>query len=180
MSSDKKTGKQIKELPSLAKSLGCARSRGAAQTPLLPPKTIPRRDCEKLISKLSFDLQVDSVLLYLINPESSLPFFFAGIGLNSDLSTKRGGQSWKGLTWRVIQKHDIVSITDIWIDQATLARKELFRTEGFVSYQGIPLAKKGRLLGVLETFDREKRSREAYWFFQFRDFAKRLSGKINQ
>jgi hypothetical protein len=135
-------------------------------------------ECDRLLAELCLELQVDTILIYLIEPESGHPFFFAGNGFEPDPAADSGLQSWKGLTWRVIHKHDIVSIHDIWSDQAALVRKEFFIKEGFISYQGIPLTLDGRLLGVLETFDRVKRTRESYWFFQFRKCAKTLSKVI--
>ena len=179
MPSDKKKAKQAKALFSFTKFRDCSSDPKPAQISPSPVRTIPQCELRRLIPELALALQVDAVLLYLINPATDQPFFYTGYGLNPKHSIFREIQSWKGLTWRVIHKHDIVSIPDIWIDPATLARKQLFQVEGFISYHGVPLTKNGRLLGVLETLDRENRMRDAYWFFQFRDFAKTISSEIN-
>jgi GAF domain-containing protein len=133
---------------------------------------------DELIQKAAIELKADSIILYLINLETTQPFFWTSFGLNTNPRIKDQDSSWKGLTWRVIQKRDIVTIPDIWADSLSLARKHLFQGERFISYQGMPLIKEGKLIGVLEILNREKFIPDNKWFSQLREFVNGLTEVI--
>ena len=180
LSSLKKGAKQIRKiLPTSSKAPHNSSALISTQSIPTLSGAKKQRELEDFITKLAFDLSIDSALLYLIDPNSGQPFFFSSYGLNSSFSHKSEVQSWKGLTWRVIKKRDVVSIPDIWEDSHALTRKRLFQAENFVTYQGVPLCYNGRTIGVLEVYTRDKRCPELSWFLQLRDVAATLSSLIS-
>jgi HD-GYP domain-containing protein (c-di-GMP phosphodiesterase class II) len=61
------------------------------------------------------------------------------------------GEEYAG---RVALERNLIHILDIRMDQTEFTRSPLFRQENFVTYWGVPLMAKGRVLGVLEMFHR--------------------------
>jgi GAF domain-containing protein len=75
----------------------------------------------------------------------------------------------------VIQKRDLVSLPNIWIESSSLVRGTLFKEERFTSYHGIPLAAGGKIFGVLEVFHCQEFSPNSTWFQLFRNLAEQVS-----
>jgi GAF domain-containing protein len=75
----------------------------------------------------------------------------------------------------VIQKRDLVSLPNIWIESSSLVRGALFKQERFVSYHGIPLAAGGKIFGVLEVFHCQELAPNSAWFDLFRNLAGKVS-----
>ena len=69
-----------------------------------------------------------------------------------------------GLGGKVAETRTTLYVTDLGASEHEVNRKLEFETEKFVSYVGVPLITKGRLVGVLEIFQRDILKPTDDWF----------------
>jgi HD-GYP domain-containing protein (c-di-GMP phosphodiesterase class II) len=125
-----------------------------------------------LLSQTISLLGIDAGDILLVNPVMNVLEYAAGIGFRTQLiedSQVRLGEGQAGqaaLTRETVQVHDL--------KQAQLSPffNSLAREEGFVRYVGVPLIAKGKVLGVLEAYQRNAVSRDEEWL----DFLESLAG----
>ncbi|MCJ7716175.1 MAG: GAF domain-containing protein [Anaerolineales bacterium] len=122
-----------------------------------------------------FQTGADAVDIFVINKNTNLPIYITGSGFGEKPAFAFQVDCWKGLVWRVIQKRDLVCLPNIWIDSASLVRRTAFEHYNFISYQGIPLANNGKILGVLEAFHCQEFSPDLAWFNNFRSLSDQVS-----
>jgi response regulator RpfG family c-di-GMP phosphodiesterase len=99
-------------------------------------------------------MHADAATVFLLNPKTNLLEFASGKGFHSNSLQHirlKVGEEYAG---RVALERNPIHIPDLWFDQAEFERLRLFRQERFVTYWGVPLVAKGRVLGVLELFHR--------------------------
>ena len=128
-----------------------------------------------LLELIMRQVNADAINLFLLDKRTSQPILYKSLGLKKISSLSEQRHSWKGLIWRVIQKRDLVSLPNIWIESSSLVRGTLFKQECFTSYHGIPLISRGKIIGVLEVFHRQEFSPNSAWFRLFRNFAEQVS-----
>ena len=133
---------------------------------------------DSLLAQSKSDLGADVIPLYTFDQTSSQFQLLKIIGLNKPFNIIKQKQSWKGLAWRVAQKRDIVTLTDIWTESSSLVRQSLFRKEGITSYSGIPITKNGLILGVLECFFRQSFQPDPSWYSQLRNTVLQITSII--
>ncbi len=107
-----------------------------------------------LLDRVMVLIHADAATVLLLNPNTNLLEFACGKGFRSNtLQTTRLklGEEYAG---RVALERNLIHIPNIQTDQVEFARSPLFRQENFVTYFGVPLVAKGRVLGVLEMFHR--------------------------
>jgi GAF domain-containing protein len=121
----------------------------------------------------------DAVDIFKLDKKTAQPVFFYGRGFGEMPSYALQYDSWKGLVWRVLQKRDLVSLPNIWVESSSLVRKTAFEQYRFISYQGIPLAINGKILGVLEIFHCQEFFPDSSWFELFRSLADQLSQTLD-
>jgi len=99
-------------------------------------------------------MHADAATVFLLNPKTNLLEFASGKGFHSNILQQmrlRMGEEYAG---RIAIERNLIHIPDIRTDRMEFARSALFRQENFVTYWGVPLMAKGRVLGVLEMFHR--------------------------
>ena len=131
-----------------------------------------------LLELVVIQVNADAADIFLLDKITAQPIFYKGMGLQKISSLSEQNHSWKGLIWRVIQKRDLVSLPNIWIESSSLVRGPLFKQERFVSYHGIPLAVAGKIFGVLEVFHRQELTPNSAWFQLFRNLAEQASNAL--
>ncbi len=132
-----------------------------------------------LLEKIILDLNADIVTIYTIDQNSNLPGLYKVLGLNDSFGIIEQIQSWKGLVWRVAQKRDIVTLTDIWSEASYLVRRRLFLRENINSYTGIPITSNGLILGVLEIFFRQQVQLDSNWYRLLRKSSQEIGSLLN-
>ena len=132
-----------------------------------------------LLEKIILDLNADIVTFYTIDQKSNQPGLYKVLGLSDSFGIIEQTQSWKGLVWRVVQKRDIVTLTDIWSEASSLVRRRLFLRENIISYTGIPITSNGLILGVLEIFFRQKVQLDPNWYRLLRKSAQEIGSLLN-
>lgn len=129
------------------------------------------QDHNLLLEQIMVQLKPDAVILWLINNHTSQPETNNSLGFQEVPSINNHFHSWKGLIWRVIQKRDLVSLPNIWTETSALVRASHFRQEHFITYHGLPLISRGKILGVLEVFHRREFRAKPTWIELFRVLA---------
>jgi HD-GYP domain-containing protein (c-di-GMP phosphodiesterase class II) len=107
-----------------------------------------------LLDRITILMRADAATVYLLNPKTNLLEFASSKGLPANLLQSirlKLGDDYAG---RVALERNQIHVLDIQINQMEFTRAPLFRQEHFVTYWGVPLMAKGRVLGVLELFHR--------------------------
>lgn len=118
-------------------------------------------------------LHVDATALLLLNSKTGILEFVSGKGFHSNVlqyTRLRLGQSYAG---KVALERRMIQIPDLDSAGAEFDRSPFFALEKFVAYCGVPLIAKGRVLGVLELFQRMPFHPDGDWL----NFLKMLAGQ---
>ena len=116
-----------------------------------------------LLSNATHLLGVDAASVLLVNTTSNTLDYQAGTGFRTDLirTTRiRFGESYAG---KAALERQMMDIPNLARERSNLFEGGFVEKEGFVSYRGVPLIVKGRVLGVLEVFDRSLITRDEQW-----------------
>ncbi len=126
-----------------------------------------------LLDRVTALMHVDAATVLLLNPNTNMLEFAAGKGfrLNTLQYTRlRLGEGYAG---RVALERKMVNISDLRVEGIEFNRSPLFLQENFVTYWGVPLIAKGRVLGVLEMFHRSPLK----WDTDLRNFLAMVGGQ---
>jgi len=126
-----------------------------------------------LLTHVIIQLGVDAADVLLLNRASRTLEYVTGRGFHTkEIETVRQplGEGYAG---RAAQERSIVHIPDLTKEHDSFLRGMLLAGENFVSYHGVPLIAKGRVVGVLEVFQRIRLERNEEWF----DFLKALASQ---
>ena len=107
-----------------------------------------------LLDRIMALMHVDAATVLLLNPKTNLLEFAAGKGFHSNILQYTRLRLGEGCAGRVALERELVTIPDLRKDRMEFDRSPLFVQENFITYWGVPLLAKGRVLGVLEMFHR--------------------------
>ena len=107
-----------------------------------------------LLDRVTTLMHVDAATVLLLNPKTNLLEFAAGKGFRSNILQYTRLKLGEGCAGRVALERKMISIPDLRVNRVEFDRSPLFLQENFVTYFGVPLMAKGRVLGVLEIFHR--------------------------
>jgi len=125
------------------------------------------------LDQVSTLLHVDATALLLLNPRTNLLEYASGKGFHSRTlqhTHLKIGESFGG---RVALERGLVRVPDLQKERTEFVRSPFFEFERFVSYCGVPLIAKGRVLGVLEIFQRSPHHPDSEWL----NFLRMLAGQ---
>ena len=133
-----------------------------------------RLTLDVLLDQVIAQLAVDAAAILLFNEGLQTLEYAAGRGFRSreiEQSRLRLGQGYAG---QAGLERRLVLMPNLRESGATgFVRSGLLAAESFVSYAGVPLVAKGRLVGVLEVFHRSPIAIDIEW----RDFLETLAGQ---
>ena len=115
------------------------------------------------LEEIVTQLKVDAACILIYNPHTNSLEVVAERGFRrTSLGTVISiNETTAG---RVFREHKIVHIPDLReVDKDEFARRDFMVEEGFISYYGVPLVAKGKLLGVLEVFQRKLSNDQREW-----------------
>jgi HD-GYP domain-containing protein (c-di-GMP phosphodiesterase class II) len=107
-----------------------------------------------LLDRVTTLMHVDAATVLLLNPKTNLLEFASGKGFHSNILQYTRLKLGEGCAGRVALERKMISIPDLRVNRVEFDRSPLFLQESFVTYFGVPLMAKGRVLGVLEIFHR--------------------------
>jgi len=107
-----------------------------------------------LLDRVMALMHVDAATVLLLNSKTNLLEFAAGKGFHSNILQYTRLKLGEGCAGRVALEREMINIPDLRKDKMEFDRSPLFVQENFVTYWGVPLMAKGRVLGVLEMFHR--------------------------
>jgi len=86
-----------------------------------------------LLELVMLQVNADAADIFLLDKITAQPILCRSLGLKNISSLSELSHSWKGLIWRVIQKRDLVSLPNIWIESSSLVRgdKDIWCPGGF-------------------------------------------------
>jgi putative nucleotidyltransferase with HDIG domain len=126
-----------------------------------------------LLDRVIALMHVDAATVLLLNPKSNLLEFAAGKGFRSNILQYTRLKLGEGGAGRVALERQMLNIPDLRVDKMEFDRSPLFLQENFVTYSGVPLMAKGRVLGVLEMFHRSPLK----WDADLRNFLIMVAGQ---
>ncbi len=116
-------------------------------------------------------LAVDSACILLLNPANNRLEYAAGLGFRSPMIKSTSLAPGQGFAGTATAEQRLVHVTHLADDPHNLFPAEFLEEEGFMSYQGVPLVAKGRLLGVFEVYHRKEAVRDQHWESFFTNLA---------
>lgn len=107
-----------------------------------------------LLDRVLALMHVDAATVLLLNPKTNLLEFAAGKGFHSNILQYTRLKLGEGCAGQVALKRQTMNISDLRKERMEFDRSPLFVQENFITYWGVPLLAKGKVLGVLEMFHR--------------------------
>ena len=159
---ESKLRKQMKQLSAL-RSIDLAISSGLDLNLLL----------SMLLEHVAGLLGTDAASVLLLNPKTNVLEFVSGRGFRSNSLRYTHLRLGEGCAGRVALERKLINIRDLEVNSTGFGRSPSFAGENFVTYYGVPLIAKGRVLGVLEIFQRSHLNPDADWL----NFLKTISGQ---
>jgi putative nucleotidyltransferase with HDIG domain len=126
-----------------------------------------------LLEQIARLLGVDAASVLLLNPRTNLLEFVSGRGFRSNSLRYTRLKLGEGCAGRVALERRLIHVPDLETNRMDFVRSPLFSGEKFISYYGVPLVAKGRILGVIEIFQRSALNPDADWL----SFLKAISGQ---
>ena len=116
-----------------------------------------------LLDRVLTLMHADAATVLLLNSKTNLLEFAAGKGFHSNILQYTRLKLGEGCAGRVALDRKMLNIPDLRKDRMDFDRSPMFLQENFVTYWGVPLMAKGRVLGVLEMFNRLPFKPDADW-----------------
>ena len=126
-----------------------------------------------LLDQVSTLMQIDAASVLLLNPKTNMLEFTAGKGFRSNSLQHTRLRMGDGCAGRVALERKMLHIPDLRENHMEFDRSPFFQNENFITYYGMPLMAKGRVLGVLEFFHRSIHQPDADWL----DFLGMIAGQ---
>jgi HD-GYP domain-containing protein (c-di-GMP phosphodiesterase class II) len=126
-----------------------------------------------LLDQVTALLRIDAVSILLLNSKTNMLEFTAGKGFYSNSLQHTHLKLGEGCAGRVAVERKMLNIPDLTQNGMEFSRSPHFIQEHFISYYGVPLMAKGRILGVLEMFHRSPLHPDADWL----DFLVMIAGQ---
>jgi len=126
-----------------------------------------------LLDHVTTLLHVDAAAILLLGTETNTLKFAAGKGFHTNILQHTHLKLGEGCGGLAAMERRMVNISDLTKKKMDFGRSPLFSSENFVTYYGMPLMAKGRVLGVLEIFHRAHLDPDSDWL----DFLNIISGQ---
>jgi PAS domain S-box-containing protein len=118
-------------------------------------------------------LDIDAVAIWLLDPARTTLEYSIGAGFNTNALKTIILRLGENLAGRVALERRVIQMSALPHQTESPSLPEWLKGENFVSYHGVPLIVKGRVLGVLEVYSRSLRGRDPDWL----DFLSTLAGQ---
>ncbi len=126
-----------------------------------------------LVTQVMTQLDIDAASILLLDPNTQTLRYAAGHGFLTQHIQNAQMRMGDGYAGRAALSRQAVHIRNLPSRHTDLLRSPFFAQEAFVDYYALPLIAKGRVLGVLEIFNRTPIKTESDWL----DFMNMLAGQ---
>ena len=126
-----------------------------------------------LLTHVIVQLGVDAADVLLFNTMNQTLEYVAGRGFHTRAIEHACQHLGEGYAGRAAKENRIIHIPDLAKEHDRFLRKRQLAGENFVSYHSVPLIAKGKVMGVLEVFQRAHREHNEEWH----DFLKALASQ---
>lgn len=126
-----------------------------------------------LLEQVAGLLGIDAASILLFNPKTNMLEFVSGRGFRSSSLRHTRLKLGEGCAGKVALERRLIHVPDLETNRMDFERSPLFAGENFIAYYGVPLMAKGRVLGVLEIFQRSPLDPDADWL----NFLKTIAGQ---
>ena len=126
-----------------------------------------------LLDRVLETLQVDAATILLLDTKMDELVFASGKGFRTNILQHTRLKVGQGYAGRAVLERKVIDIADLSSFGTEFDRSPMFPSEKFIVYYGIPLITKGRVLGVLEIFNRSQLHPDKDWL----DFMNVISGQ---
>jgi response regulator RpfG family c-di-GMP phosphodiesterase len=116
-----------------------------------------------VLTETSNQLQVDAAAILLLHPKGQALTYTATQGFRSPQVAGANVPLSETYAGQAIGKRRLIRIENLQQQPDGKAITELLEGEGFISYFGVPLISKGKILGVLEAFHRTELTPYPEW-----------------
>ena len=116
-----------------------------------------------LIELLVKELGVDAADILYLHPSLKTLKFITQTGFKQNILQHTDLEIGEGLAGEAAESKKLIYIQDLTNEEINTTRSLEFATEKFITYFGVPLLTKGRLVGVLEIFNRSTIDPEKEW-----------------
>jgi PAS domain S-box-containing protein len=118
-------------------------------------------------------LNADAALILVFHPMMNTLEYAGGHGFYTNVASQIRLRLGEGYAGRVVLDRRMMSITNLSKEDRSFIHPTLVTSEGFASYQAVPLIAKGQVKGVLEVFHSTPFEPSAEWL----DFLNTLAGQ---
>lgn len=132
-----------------------------------------RMSLNALLTRAIKLLSVDAATVWLLDPVRVILEYGTGIGFHTTAIQSASLRLGEGLAGRAAMERQIVQIPTWEHQVADFLQSGFLKEENFVTYHGVPLIVKGRVLGILEVYSRSVVERDPDWM----DFFSTLAGQ---
>ncbi len=129
---------------------------------------------DMMVDQVVTELGVDAVNILYLHPGLKSLRSISKKGFRQKVFRDSGQEIGEGLAGRAALSKNIVHVRNLANSTENINRSLEFSTEKFVTYFGVPLLVKDRLVGVLEIFNRKAIDPETYWV----DLLKLIAGLV--
>jgi PAS domain S-box-containing protein len=126
-----------------------------------------------ILDQVTHQLDVDAADILIYDPYTHSLRFGAGRGFETDQIQKIDLPIGEPYAGQVVAERRMIAVPDLAAADDIICDKQTICDEHFVSYYGVPLIAKGRVLGVLEVFHRAAFQVESDWI----EFLQTLAGQ---
>ncbi|MBM3144368.1 MAG: GAF domain-containing protein [Chloroflexi bacterium] len=126
-----------------------------------------------LLGHATTQLGVDAACVLLSNPHTYSLEYSSGRGFHTSALQHTHLRVGEGHAGRVALEQRIIHVPNLSKIETGFLRSPLLKSEGFVTYVGIPLIAKGKIKGVLEIFHRQSFEPDREWW----DLLETLAGQ---
>jgi PAS domain S-box-containing protein/putative nucleotidyltransferase with HDIG domain len=126
-----------------------------------------------LLSQVTAQLDVDAADVLLFDPILNMLHFASTRGFRNKVNNHIQIRPGDGLAGKIVVERRMLSVSNLAFTDQSIKRKEILKSEEFVTYHGIPLISKGQFRGVLEVFHRKLFKPDLDWL----DFLETLAGQ---
>ena len=118
-------------------------------------------------------LKADAATILMLDPITNMLEYGAGHGFLVTLPIKPSLRLSESYAGRAVMERRMVKIPNLELERNNFFSIGFLKEENFVSYYGVPLLVKGKVVGVLEVFNRSVAEHDQEWF----DFLDSLAGQ---